>query len=196
MTVEVVAVSDEHVRLKQDAERERAKLTANLRKGQQKLAAIKISSIQYAKIYTEKAEAVSVPMEAELLVSKCPFCNAQHSSVEHEANRLNDAILWLNEELGRSKYLLESFEEQEQKTNRELDDFRSEVNAANQKIRSIDSQIVNIERYRTQYELALKAKLHVESILEQLLDKPYQEFEKQLAEIKVKISELNRFLKK
>ena len=194
MTVEVVAVSDEHVRLKQEAERELAKLTAKLRKGQQKLSAIK-SSIQYAKIYTEEAEAVAVPTEAELLVSKCPFCNAQHSSVEHEANRLNDAILWLNEELSRSKYLLESFEEQEQKTYRELDDIRSEVSSANQKIRSIDSQIVELERYRTQYELALKAKLHVESILEQLLDKPYQEFEKQLTEIKVKISELNRFLK-
>lgn len=194
MMVEVVAVSDKHVRLKQEAERERGKLTAKLRKGQQKLAAIK-SSIQSVKIYTEDAETVSVPKEAELLVSKCPFCHAQHSSVEYEANKLNDAILWLNDELGKSKYLLESFEEQELKTSRELDDLRSDVEASNQKIRSIDNQIVELGRYRTQYELALKAKLRVESILEQLLEKPDQELEKLLTDIKGKISDLKRFLR-
>ena len=194
MRVDVVAVSDEHVKMKQDAERERGKLTANLRKGQQKLAAIK-SSIKYVKIYTEDAESVSVPVEAELIASKCPFCDAQPSTIEHEANRLNDAILWLNEELSRSKYLLESFEEQELKANRELENLRSEVGFANQKIRSIDNQIVELEKYRTQYELALKAKLRVEAILEQLLEKSDQELEKKLSEIKGKISELNRFLK-
>lgn len=194
MKVEVIAVSDEHVKLKQEAERERGRLTANLRKGQQKLAAIK-SSIRYVKFYTEEAEAVSVPKEVEVLASKCPFCDSQHSTVEHEANRLNDAILWLNEELGRSKYLLESFEEQELKTSRELGKIREEVSASNLKIRSIDSQIEELEKYKTQYELALKAKLRIETILEQLLEKPDQELEKQLAEIKGKISELNRFLK-
>jgi len=193
--VEVVAISDEHVKLKQKAERERGQLTAKVRKKQQKLAAIK-SSIQFTKIYAEEAEAVSVPTEAELQVSECPFCQAQHSSIEKEANKLNDAILWLNEELGRSRYLLESFEEQELKTKLELDDLLPEIKAANQKIRSIDNQIVELEKYRTQYELALKAKLRVETILEQLLEKPYQEFEEQLAKVKRKISELTHFLKR
>jgi len=191
--VEVIAVSDEHVKLKQEAERERGKLTAELRKGQQKLADIK-SSIQFAKNYTEETGAVPVPEEAELHASECPFCHTHHSSVEHDANKLYDAILWLNEELGKSKYMLESFEEQEQKTKRELVKLKDKVKSADGKIASIDKQIVELERYKTQYELALKAKIQVETVLEQLLEKPDQKLEEQLKEIEEGIAEINKFL--
>ena len=192
--VEVIAVSDEHVKLKQEAERERGKRTAELRKGQQKLADIK-SSIQFAKNYTEETGAVPVPEEAELHASKCPFCHTHHSSVEQDANKLYDAILWLNEELGKSKCVLESFEEQEQKAKRELVKLESVVKSADEKIASIDKQIVELERYNTQYELALKAKIQVEIVLEQLLEKPDQKLEEQLKKIKEEITEIDKFLK-
>lgn len=192
--VEVIAVSDEHVKLKQEAEQKRRKLTAELRKGQQKLADIR-SSIQFAKSYTEETGSVPVPVEAELYASKCPFCHTHHSSVEQDANKLNDAILWLNEELGKSKYMLESFEEQEEKAKRDLVKLKYDVKLADDKIASIDKQIVELERYRTQYELALKEKIQVELVLEQLLEKPDQKLEEQLRNIKKEIAEINQFLK-
>ena len=192
--VEVIAVSDEHVKLKQEAEQERRKLTAELRKRQQNLADIS-SSIQFAKKYTEETGSVPVPEEAELHASKCPFCHTHHSSVEQDANKLSDAILWLNEELGKSKYMLESFEENEQKAKRELVKIKSSVKLADEKIASIDNQIVELERYKTQYELALKAKIQVEIVLEDLLEKPDQKLEEQLKKIKEKIAEINRYLK-
>ena len=169
--VDVVAGSDEHVRIKKEAERERSKLTAALRKKQQELADIK-SSIRFAKMYSDEAEAVSLPQKAEVYVSKCPFCQSEYTAVEHEANKLNNAILWLNQELGRTRYLLESFEEQEKKISRESAGLRSEVNAISRKIQRIDQQITDLGKYRTQYELALKSKLRIESVLEQLLEKP------------------------
>ena len=192
--VEVIAVSDEHVKLKQEAEQERRKLTAKLRKGQQKLANIR-SSIQFAKSYTEETGSVPVPAEVELHASKCPFCHTHHSSVEQNANKLYDAILWLNEELGKSKYLLESFEEQEQKAKRELVKLKDDVKSEDEKISSIDKQIVELERYRTQYELALKAKIQVETVLEDLLEKPDQKHEEQLRKMQEEITEIKLFLK-
>ena len=192
--VEVIAASDEHVKLKQEAERERGKLTAELRKGQQRLADIR-SSIQFAKSYTEETGSVSVPAEVELHASKCPFCHTHHSSVEQDANKLCDAILWLNEELGKSKYMLESFEEQEQKAKRRLVELQDAVKLADEKISSIDKQIVELERYKTQYELALKAKIQVETVLEDLLEKPDQKLEEQLRKIQDEITEINHFLK-
>ncbi|MBW2740823.1 MAG: DUF3732 domain-containing protein [Deltaproteobacteria bacterium] len=192
--VEVIAVSDEHVKLKQEAEQERRKMTAELRKGQQKLADIR-SSIQFAKNYTEKTGSVPVPEEAELHASKCPFCHTHHSSIEQDANKLYDAILWLNEELVKSTYMLESFEEQEQKAKRELAELKSAVKSADEIIASIDKQIVELERYKTQYELALKAKIQVETVLEQLLEKPDQKLEEQLKKTKEEIAEINKFLK-
>nr|QNO44326.1 hypothetical protein JKAPHALJ_00013 [Methanosarcinales archaeon ANME-2c ERB4]QNO46491.1 hypothetical protein PAACNKLE_00027 [Methanosarcinales archaeon ANME-2c ERB4] len=191
--VDVIAVSDEHIKLKQEAERERGKLTAELRKGQQKLADIR-SSIQFAKSYTEETGSVPVPEEAELYASKCPFCHTHHSSVEQDANKLYDAVLWLNEELGKSKYMLESFEEQEQKAKRELEKLKSTVKSADEKIVRIDKPIVELERYKTQYELSLRAKIQVETVLEQLLEKPDQRLEEQLKKIKEEIAEINKFL--
>ena len=192
--VEVIAISDEHVKLKQEAERERGKLTAELRKGQQRLADIR-SSIQFAKSYTEETGSVSVPAEVELHASKCPFCHTHHSSVEQDANKLYDAILWLNEELGKSKYMLESFEEQEQKAKRKLVELQDAVKLADENISSIDKQIVELERYKTQYELALKAKIQVETVLEDLLEKPDQKLEEQLRKIQEEITEIKHFLK-
>lgn len=191
--VEVIAVSDEHVKLKQEAEQERRKLTAALRKGQQKLADIR-SSIQFAKSYIEETGSVPVPEDAELHVSKCPFCHTHHSSVEKDANKLYDAILWLNEELGKSKYILESFEEREQKAKRELVKLKDDVKSADKKLAGIDKQIVELERYKTQYELALRAKIQVEIVLEQLLEKPDQKLEEQLKKTKKEIAEINKFL--
>ncbi|MBI4847706.1 MAG: DUF3732 domain-containing protein [Nitrospirae bacterium] len=193
-TVSVVAVSDEHVRLKQELERERSRLIGELRRAQQKLSAIR-SSMEFAKSYTDEAGAVSVPTEAELHASRCPFCYTHYSTVEREANKLNDAIVWLNEELGRSKYLFESFEEQEQKTIREVKEKKVAVDSADEKIANIDKQIVELERYKTQYELALKSKLRIEAVLEQLLERPDQKIEEQLKEIQGKIAAIVTFLK-
>jgi hypothetical protein len=192
--VSVIAVSDEHVRLKQEYERERSKLVGGLRRAQQRLAAI-TSSIEFAKGYMDEAGTLSVPTEAELHAAECPFCHAYHTAVEREANKLSEAIIWLNQELGRSKYLLESYEEEELETRREVIEKQMAVETADQKIANIDKQIVELERYKTQYELAMKVKLGVESILEQLLEKPDQKLEEQLKEVREKMAAIDRFLK-
>lgn len=194
MKVSVVSLSDEHVKVKQDAEGKRRKLVADLRRNQQKLASIQ-SSIKFAKSYTEETERIPVPEEAELYASECPFCHTHHSLVEQEANKLNEAIVWLNRELGRSKYLLESYEEQEMKAKQEIIKLRSEVELEDKKITNIDKQIEQLDKYKTQYELALEAKLQAEIILEQLLEKPDQKLAEQLEEVMKKIAARTLFLK-
>lgn len=69
------------------------------------------------------------------------------------------------------------------------------MEAVDQKIANIDKQIVELEKYKTQYELALKEKLKVEMVLEQLLEKPDQNLEEQLKKIKEEITTINSFLK-
>jgi hypothetical protein len=192
--VTVFSQSDEHVKMKQEAEVEQRKLVAELRRSQQKLASIK-SSIEFAKSYTEKTAGISISENAEIHASECPFCHTHNSLVEQEANKLDDAIIWLNNELGRSKYLLESYEEQELKVKLELEKLLAAVESADKKIASIDKQIVELDKYKTQHEQALKAKIQVERIFENLLEKPDQELEEQLKEINKKIEVLTRFLK-
>lgn len=192
--VAVVPLSDEHVQQRQQYEQEQSRLIGELRKSQQKLASVR-SSISFARDYLRDAGAVSVPSVAELRASECPFCNTSHSTIEREANRLTKAIEWLNEELQRSPYLMESFEEEEQKTVRSIESSRQSLRAVGDKISVLDKQIKDLENYRTQYELALKAKLQVEAVLEQQLDQRDKELDEKLVELKKKIKELQKFLK-
>lgn len=187
-------LSDEHARQRDEHEREKARLVGELRKRQHKLASIK-SSIEIAKRYTSEVEAVPVPIEAEMRVSECPFCNNQHHAVEHEANRLQDAIGWLNEELRRSPYFLESFEEDEKQVVDDIEQDRQAIQALDAKILVLEEQIRDLANYRSQTELTLKAKWRVEALLEALLDREDNQLIEKRAELKQRIESLNRFLR-
>lgn len=192
--VEVIAVSDEHIKYKQESERELARLTAEYRKCQNQIKDIQ-SSIEFAESYKKETSSIPVPKEAELHVSECPFCHNKYSSVEHQANELTSAIDWLNDELNRSEYSLESFREDERKFIDKLKEIEVVIKVEKQKIQTVDKQIKELARYKTQYELALKVKLKVETILEELLQKPYEELETKLKAVKEEITKIKKFLK-
>lgn len=192
--VEVIAVSDEHIKFKQKSERELARLTAEYRRSQNILKDIQ-SSIALAENYKDETSNIPVPKDAELHASKCPFCNSHNHSVEHQANNLSRAIDWLNEELNRSEYSLESFREDERKAKDNLKEFKVEMNREKQRIQVLDNQIKELEKYKTQYEIALKSKLKVEAILEELLQKPYEELEDRIKKLEDEIKILKKYLK-
>lgn len=160
-------LSDENARQRRDHEREKAKLVAQLRKRQHKLLAIK-SSIDTVTQYTEQVEAVAVPSHAGLSVSQCPFCKNEHHLLEDESNKLQDAISWLNEELERSPYLLESFEADEQQVRNQMEEDKQAITAIDERIAVLETQISDLANYNSQAELALKAKWNVEAQLEKL----------------------------
>ena len=192
--VEVIAVSDEHIKYKQECERELARLTAEYRKCQNQIKDIQ-SSIEFSENYKKETSSILVPQKAELHASECPFCHNNYSSVEHQANKLTSAIDWLNDELNRSEYSLESFREDERKFIDKLKEFEVVIKVEKQKIQAVDKQIKELARYKTQYELALKVKLKVETILEELLQKPYEELETKLKAVKEEIKKNKKFLK-
>jgi hypothetical protein len=115
--------------------------------------------------------------------------------VEREANRLEDAIVWLNQELRRSPYVLESFEEEEQKIIREIELNKQDIRLVDGRIAAIDKQTAELGKNRTQYELALKARLQVEAVLEQILDQRDKPLSEALANLKQKIEKLKHFLR-
>lgn len=194
LQVVVFPLSNEHARQRDKHEREKGRLVGDLRKRQHKLDSIR-SSIEFAKKYAREAVAVAVPTDAKVRVSECPFCSNHHHAVEHEANRLQDAIGWLNEELRRSPYLLESFEVDEKRVIKEIDQAQQAIRALDKKIFVLEEQISELERYRSQSELTLRVKLRVETLLENLLDQRDNQLVQNLAELKQKIASLQRFLR-
>jgi len=193
ISLTVLPQSDQHATQRHQMEMEMARLTAELRKSQQTLTLVQ-SSISFAKNYDANALAVAVPSDAELHASSCPFCNTHHPAVEREANRLTEAIEWLNTELHRSPYLIGSFEEEEQDVVRKIQSYQQGINELDGKIKAIDQQITDLANFRTQYELTLKTKLQVETVLDQVLAQKNEALDVKLDEVKNKIAALKHFL--
>lgn len=194
LPVVVASDSDEHLKQKNALEGKRDKLIGEMRSRRHKLSAIN-SSIRFAKEYAEEAQAVNVPSKSEIQVSECPFCHSQHNTIESEANKLTEAISWLNDELRRSPYVRESFESDAKRLSDEITSFQSQVHALDEQIALIEKQSEDLKKRRSLGELALKAKLRVEGILEDLGNKKTGELEEKQKATAEEIKKLQRSLK-
>ncbi|MFH1494743.1 MAG: DUF3732 domain-containing protein [Pseudomonadota bacterium] len=129
------------------------------------------ASIAFAENFRQSVDSISVPLSAEVAVSACPFCESDTTQIEHEANRLTDAINWLNNELRLSPYLRESFVEDERKFSSEIEGTRQELKIIQGALSTLEKQTTDLEKKRSISELALKAKLRVEATLEFLISR-------------------------
>ncbi|WP_298039775.1 hypothetical protein, partial [uncultured Campylobacter sp.] len=122
--------NDESVEKILSLEKEYNKLLSQKRKLNYKYKNIN-SSIDYAKKYKEELLNNQVIAEASINVATCPFCTQETNVIANEANQLEKAIEWLNIELRKSPYLLDSFE--------------SDKNNIKEKISIIDEEIESIK---------------------------------------------------
>lgn len=194
LPISVNPESDEHSKQKKLLEEERDPLIGSLRSLTNKRSNI-VSSIKFAKEYAKDAQAVVTPTDTEIRVSECPFCHNAHNEIEHEANRLTDAIEWLNDELRRSQYNMESFEADEKHITEEIVVQQKQVALLNGRIALIDKQTTDLKNKRSLDELVMKAKFRVETTLENYLDFKNSDLEEQLKGIQEEIKNLSKSLK-
>ncbi|MFA6175518.1 MAG: DUF3732 domain-containing protein [Phycisphaerae bacterium] len=168
-TVNINTLSEESARQREALERKRSMLLSERREEQNRLRLV-TSSIEDVKRYLEQAVEVPVPNEEGIVASLCPFCENHHSGIEHEANKLAEAIEWLNEELRRSSYMPISLAEDEAKISRALVGNSAELRQVDEQIRTIEQQAEALAQGRPIYELAVRAKVHVETLLEQVME--------------------------
>ena len=192
--VRVTAISDEHAERRAASERRIAVLTAKYRK-QQNIAKDIESSIEFAENYRGEAKNTPTPLKAELHASKCPFCMNQNNSIENCANDMQSAIDWLNDELQKSQFSLDSFREDLQKAQGRIKELAGKIEAEQSKLSAFDKQIKDLEQFNTQRELAMKVKVRIEAFLEELIEKPYARLEDRLSDIKKSIKGIEKSLK-
>jgi hypothetical protein len=151
-------------------EQHRSTVLAKLR-GLERRKSAALASVNFAESYREAVAAISVPTSAEVAVSACPFCASHTNHSELEANRLTDAIDWLNMELRLSPYMRESFIEDERRFSAEISIARQELTAIQGSLATLDKQTEALEKKRSVSELAMKAKLRVEATIELLISR-------------------------
>lgn len=126
-------------------------------------------SIEYASQYKEELSNNSSEIKANIQAAACPFCKEKTNIIINEANQLEESIKWLNIELKKSPYLLDSFESDKNKIKNKI----SEIDIKLIRIKNEIEQLNNITQYLANNkglnEQALKVKLKIEIILESFL---------------------------
>ena len=186
--------NDESVEKILSLEKEYNKLLSQKRKLNYKYKNIN-SSIDYAKKYKEELLNNQVIAEASINVATCPFCARETNVITDEANQLEEAINWLNIELRKSPYLLDSFESDKNNIKEKISIIDEEIESIKNEIEQLKNITKALENNRSLNEQALKAKLKIENLLESLVDRKNNNIEEKIKAIQQDISEYEKLLK-
>lgn len=125
-----------------------------------------ISSIEYAKSYAEAIDRYNPIKEAIKSNSICPFCHSTNDGTMMEANKLTEAINWLNSELQKSPMRIDSFLPQKREYENELQEINQQIRVLNNDIAKINEINRNLENNRSLEEQSLKIRLQIENELD------------------------------
>lgn len=153
------------------------------------------SSIDYAKKYKEELLNNQVIAEASINVATCPFCARETNVITDEANQLEEAINWLNIELRKSPYLLDSFESDKNNIKEKILIVDEEIESIKNEIEQLKKITKALENNRSLNEQALKVKLKIENLLESLVDRKDDNIEEKIKAIQQEISRYEKLLK-
>lgn len=179
----------------QEEQERRMTIIGRLRALQVELADVQ-SAIAFSERYASGFAQAMLPVQAELKKSDCPLCHSASISVEPEANQLTDAINWLNSELRRSSYRAASRRSEQVKLKADLAKVRAELTSANQRVARVRQQVADPEKADSQIQHAMRARVRLESLLEECVQLHGQAKEDELVKINEEIGNTVRILKK
>jgi hypothetical protein len=118
-------------------ELQRDKLILEIRELESKFLNLS-SSIDYANKYKDKSNSLfNVDVSFDESSTICPFCKSTHTMLINETNNLKSAIDWLNKELDKTPYFLDSFEEERKNINNEIMPKKQSLNSIVSKIKKL-----------------------------------------------------------
>lgn len=180
-------------KLHEEQER-RMEIIGRLRALQVELADVQ-SAIAFSERYASGFEQAIFPAQAELKKSHCPLCHSASISVEPEANQLTEAINWLNGELRRSSYRAASRRSEQAKLKANLVKVRAELTSANQRIARVRQKIADPEKTNSQIQHAMRARVRLESVLEECVQLHEQSKDDELVKVDEEIVNIVHTLK-
>ena len=186
--------NDESVEKILSLEKEYKKLLSQKRELNYKYKNIN-SSIDYAKKYKEELSNNQTIAQASINVATCPFCTQETNVIANEANQLEKAIEWLNIELRKSPYLLDSFESDKNNIKEKILIIDEEIESIKNEIEQLKKITKALENNRSLNEQALKVKLKIENLLESLIDRENNNIEEKIKAIQQEISRYEKLLK-
>lgn len=120
--------------------------------------------------------------------SICPFCKSPNHVLGKTTNELVDAFEWLNLELKKTPYLLDSFVKDKASIIKEIKEKEKEIDSISKEIKDIENISKKLIEKESLEKQAQKLLMKMESIFEEILINRKNDIEKQKEEIKNQIS--------
>ncbi|WP_315386202.1 DUF3732 domain-containing protein [Microvirgula aerodenitrificans] len=159
---------------KTELQERKAQLMSSIQKAVGKFHLLKVSA-EHAAGFGSSLTALAIPKSADLENTFCPVCKSHSDVPENEANKLTEAIYWLNSELKLSTYAREGFGEERRAVETELKELRKQLNTVQKALKPLEEEADRLESSKSADGAAQKAKLKLELAIERLIESPPSE---------------------
>lgn len=186
----------EYEKQRQSLEQKLSEKTVQRRALNNKLNSIK-KSIDSASSLQDQLNSIVTPDSIEIADNECPFCNSTQINMAYEANKLANAIDWLNHELHTTNYFIgNTFFKERKSIISELKQVKDELKSIQSVLENLDKQDQELQSKRSLHELAMKEKLRLEILLDNLTVTDNINLEKQKTHVIGELKKLEGDLKK
>ncbi|HHL0036481.1 TPA: DUF3732 domain-containing protein [Enterobacter mori] len=132
-------------------------------------------STEHASGFGESLTALAIPKSTDLGSTICPVCESHSDVAEDEANKLTEAILWLNDELKLSTYIREGLGEERRVLEAELKELRKKLDLVQKALKPLEEEADRLTKSKSVDASAQKAKLKLELAIERCIESPPSE---------------------
>jgi hypothetical protein len=158
----------------------KAKLVAELRSALGRLNLLE-RSVEQAKGIGQSFAEMPVPRSTDLGHTFCPVCKSHSDVPEDEANKLTEAIEWLNTELKLSSYARESLGQESRDLKDEIKQTRRDLKDVQNALKPFEEQEQRLAEAGALEDAPRKTKLRLEIEIDKFIDNPPSDL-KEMAE--------------
>lgn len=173
---------------------ERTQKTGQLRKLHRQAASIN-KHIQEEERFVDNVGKFSSPKNVQISTSVCPFCHTEKNTLRVSAEKLQQAISKVSDNLAQVRPMKAKFESTLLEVQRNIEVFDRELTALDQQIMEIEKSEKQLEEQKSLYESVLMQKAKLFVLLDTLNMADDGELEKQITAIIKQIREINKDLK-
>ncbi len=192
--VKVDYQSDVHENVLKDLQDKRNAILGEKRRLQSELHNVK-SSIDYANEYLQHTIGFTSTENSSVNEAACPFCNSSNENLQNKRNELQSAINWLNDELKKTPYMLESFQADERKLEKEIAEKAIFLSEIDKQIKNKNVITEKLTQKQTLERQGMKILYKIEAFLEETIDYSNSDIDKEIADKNNKIKALEKNLK-
>lgn len=125
----------------------------------------------------------------------CPFCNQANDPLEKKTNDLVDAYNWLDEELKKTPYMLDSFDNEKSKINTKIKKNIADIKQINVSLTEAENMLKSLKKGVTLEHQAKRTMFKLENLLEQLQELDKSSIESEIEDVEKEMERIKKDLK-